>query len=565
MDNVEYGEKDLIRSIPTQLAVGMDQLPDKATNEESFQLLSAPRLKGSNSSLSADDASNGVNRSDDGLHDHMRHVNLHESSEEPVDPSQPLTLEASNPVVDEESEIVEDTAFQAGAAPTRSDSEAEVSWRGNEFGGGPAEREPSSTQQLLPQSHDVYAASDLSYDTMTATTDSAFAWISDTPEDPPDIPSGHPLLLFEDVSFRVLWRGYQVWRQSVYGQSEASGSINRPEPPKKRSRIQHEKDEYDEDGQDGERDTPSRGPHASHKKRKVQEVTFSCPFFKKDPMAHSICCKYVLTRIRDVKQHLARRHQMPIYCPRCIQIFSDENLRDSHVRNMTCQPVPYGTLEGITEGQKKQLAKKAPANQTSEAQWFGIFDILFPNHQPKPESPYMDTELFQNVIGYQSFLVSHGPRILEDILTRHGSVAWNLPNGDADLQAFRHRLLQDGFRMIFQQWTSQGASARGQPRAANATTRTVNETSQQATPGPSTTAASSYGEEPALNYTPASASSHVASEAWSWYSEGELLANLNLNNAADSGINPITATDTQDINDIFATDVGLMDHIRYPS
>ncbi len=63
----------------------------------------------------------------------------------------------------------------------------------------------------------------------------------------------------------------------------------------------------------------------------------ACPFYKWDAHKYHDCLRYGLRRIKDVKQHVYRRHTKPdLYCAVCYQVFSSADARDAHVRGMDC-------------------------------------------------------------------------------------------------------------------------------------------------------------------------------------------------------------------------------------
>ncbi|CCF40528.1 hypothetical protein CH063_11070 [Colletotrichum higginsianum] len=126
-------------------------------------------------------------------------------------------------------------------------------------------------------------------------------------------------------------------------------------------------------------------------------ITLACPFYKKDRQLHGSCYGKRLSRIRDVKQHLRRRHYMPIYCPMCYKNFSDETKRDNHMREIACERGTHLGPIGISQEQQGELSKRAPRQHTEEEQWYGIFDILFPDH-PRPNSAYIDSSVITDVL-----------------------------------------------------------------------------------------------------------------------------------------------------------------------
>jgi hypothetical protein len=111
-----------------------------------------------------------------------------------------------------------------------------------------------------------------------------------------------------------------------------------------------------------------------------------------------------------------------------------------------------------------------------------MFDILFPGHQPRPRTPYIDHELIQPITLYQEFVARQGPQILSQVLTVSGAVSWNLPNEERDLAAFQHRILQDGLNLIFDQWASQSGIALTESLATSSTVESSAASMDQRTP-----------------------------------------------------------------------------------
>lgn len=262
----------------------------------------------------------------------------------------------------------------------------------------------------------------------------------------------------------------------------------------------------------------SNGPSSSRvgcsKRRRTsdRQLTFACPYTKKDPMSYRDCYRYKLSRIRDVKQHLVRCHRNAPYCARCMDTFETEEERDEHIRRSSCPLRPSVRLDGITESQRSQLAKKSASNTSPEAQWFAVFDILFPGHNPRPLSPYVDSDLLQDITLYQDFLTSHGPRILSRVLDEQGVVTWHLPNEERDLAAFRQEIFEEGLREVFDQWldrrssssqdpsvtSSSGGTAQNTPPSSSNTEKRVDLTSvHESTVGPPENNGNRSGGEPA--------------------------------------------------------------------
>ncbi|KAK3357864.1 hypothetical protein B0T25DRAFT_567120 [Lasiosphaeria hispida] len=330
----------------------------------------------------------------------------------------------------------------------------------------------SSIHFSAPPSCESDVISSWSYGEYTESTDSAFAWLPDGQQQAYRLPADHAFLELSEVAVEFLLRHFRMWTKaggggtaastqsvSTYG-SQAGSTRNHTGSAKKRPRSSLDRNNEQEEDEDEENESPKQGSRVSRKRPRVEGPIFACPFLKKDPVAHRACCVYSLKRIRDVKQHLGRKHSMPLYCPRCFETFEYEGERDVHIRG-ECAQRPHAMPEGITEKKKQQLAKKSPANQTPEEQWYGIFDTLFPEHGEKPLSPYMDKALSKSSTAYQAFLEEDGARMLSGFLETRGLrvVTSNILHGERDFEAFVQHTFEEGFRAIFDQWTRRGGTA----------------------------------------------------------------------------------------------------------
>lgn len=123
----------------------------------------------------------------------------------------------------------------------------------------------------------------------------------------------------------------------------------------------------------------------------------ACPFQKEDPHRHHECLKYVLNRIKDVKQHIYRRHKKPdYYCARCSEIFKTADERDEHSRSKNCDKLGVPDFEGISEVQKNLLNKSSSRGLDIQGQWFEMWDIIFPR-KDRPESAFVGSYMEEMV------------------------------------------------------------------------------------------------------------------------------------------------------------------------
>ncbi|KAK9771396.1 putative C2H2-type domain-containing protein [Seiridium cardinale] len=121
-----------------------------------------------------------------------------------------------------------------------------------------------------------------------------------------------------------------------------------------------------------------------------EERILACPFYKKDSSKYQECHKFGLKRIKDVKQHIYRKHKRPdYYCPKCFNEFNDPRGRDDHVRGNSCAKCESPHSDMISEDKKKKLAQCFGRSKPIDEQWYAVWDLLFPGRR-KPQSPYME-------------------------------------------------------------------------------------------------------------------------------------------------------------------------------
>lgn len=143
------------------------------------------------------------------------------------------------------------------------------------------------------------------------------------------------------------------------------------------------------------------GPHIARANRSNDETIsdprkdtrlLTCPYVWYDPAAHRECLRYRLKRIRDVKQHLQRKHMKPSFCANCKAVFVNENKLRHHLEQAEpCVMRMSNEPEGLTPGQRNCLAKYPKEKNDVVAQWNTIWSVVFPNHpELRPYSPFMD-------------------------------------------------------------------------------------------------------------------------------------------------------------------------------
>lgn len=184
-------------------------------------------------------------------------------------------------------------------------------------------------------------------------------------------------------------------------------------------------------------------------------LTFACPFYKHDPIAHRFCLfRHISTKTNYVKQHLRRHHLPPKHCPICGQKFGTESDKNAHIRRTTCEQQEF-QHPGLTEYQQEQI-DQIPRSAQPEERWYRIWDIIFPG-EPRPESPYIRDPWIEVVETHTALWAERGgpDRVLESegvVLSRPGHVAQgqNSSNSNAGVwQAFRADMITSAENFIY--------------------------------------------------------------------------------------------------------------------
>jgi hypothetical protein len=144
--------------------------------------------------------------------------------------------------------------------------------------------------------------------------------------------------------------------------------------------------------------------------------TFACPFYRLNPVRHRACINLKLTRIRDVKQHIQRRHTLPGFCcPICRERFDSAFQRDDHIRERACTFRDQAVPDFLDCASLDRLKNRANRNLSPVEQWQAVWDILFPG-TPKPTSPYLGSQIEESISILRDFWKQEGQQIVADVL-----------------------------------------------------------------------------------------------------------------------------------------------------
>ncbi|KFA56075.1 hypothetical protein S40293_00054 [Stachybotrys chartarum IBT 40293] len=149
---------------------------------------------------------------------------------------------------------------------------------------------------------------------------------------------------------------------------------------------------------------------------------FACPFYRRDPRMYRECMYRKLTRIRDVKQHIQRRHTPASSCPVCHSTFPSTKEGAEHIRKRRCQPREVASLNfvnGISIEAQEQLKHRVDRTVTAEKQWYEVWDILFKG-VPRPDKAYLGTVMEETVSMMRDFWKQEGVQAGTEFLQGHG-------------------------------------------------------------------------------------------------------------------------------------------------
>ena len=250
-------------------------------------------------------------------------------------------------------------------------------------------------------------------------------------------------------------------------------TVNSPRTSRSSSRrrpnASGDDDNDDDDDDDGDQ-RPSKPPDDKHPKGPGSDSQpkrkFACPLHKADPSKHPGCSTFILHRVRDVKQHLRRRHLQQFYCDRCLALFVNNQTLHGH----TCVPVnpPCTSLEYISARQsallqpahrlskEQQLAAKENPGHSEEEGWFAVWEIILPGI-PRPESPYHESDGAEEFRSYRQYHSQYSENMLRagaQSCMADGSWPWFLRMPEAERESILQWFTQVGPRLVYDRWWS---------------------------------------------------------------------------------------------------------------
>lgn len=109
------------------------------------------------------------------------------------------------------------------------------------------------------------------------------------------------------------------------------------------------------------------------------------------------------------REHIYRRHKKPTQCPRCWEVFGNQESLVTHSRGLTvCDLRDEDPVDGLTPEVEKLLRsrKKSSPNQCEEDRWIEIFGWIFPGELVVP-LPCKLHRSFNQFLGFERLLNHH--------------------------------------------------------------------------------------------------------------------------------------------------------------
>lgn len=177
--------------------------------------------------------------------------------------------------------------------------------------------------------------------------------------------------------------------KSASGASSHTGTGPKNAPPRKGKRPANSDEHEGSDNEDKEAPKPKKA-----KSEEVEVRRLACPFFKRNPRRYkdqSKCVGPGWMTVHRLKEHLYRRHMLPIHCYRCREVFPSDRLLQLHSRSEARCALRGGDdgagpgeqeLEGIDAAQERMLRSRRRTDKTEEDKWRDVFRICFPADMP---------------------------------------------------------------------------------------------------------------------------------------------------------------------------------------
>lgn len=191
--------------------------------------------------------------------------------------------------------------------------------------------------------------------------------------------------------------------------------------------------------------------------------TLACPYYKRHPQKYRDCRGYILSRHKDVTQHIRRKHVVHLFCTRCYDLFESSSSLRAHERDFP--PCATRLRAGIVSRYSLDMFIKTREHDSSRGtsaqdQWIELWCFLFPEVEP-PASVYVESHEEEIASHLYSFWEKNHRRIAYQLTLSCGIVPGSTQEG-ISVQVFDVFLRE----LLEQFLESGGKNWRISPRAA---------------------------------------------------------------------------------------------------
>ncbi|VUC29612.1 unnamed protein product [Clonostachys rosea] len=226
----------------------------------------------------------------------------------------------------------------------------------------------------------------------------------------------------------------------------------------------------------------------------TEELLFACPLYRKYPLQNMDCVNRKLTRIRDVKQHLLRRH-LAFRCPICNIPLPSAARKDEHIQEQNCKPAESAERfgpDGITQEVHDILKKRSHRGKAPTTKWFEVWEIIFGDTN-REERPFLGPMMEETARLMRDVWAKERRAIVQDVIQDAGDdQAETEEQMEAMMAMFEQ--VQDRFQTRIHELTSRDTSSeKGSPVMAasqtlakekNNSTKATTENISQVSPQP---------------------------------------------------------------------------------
>jgi len=291
---------------------------------------------------------------------------------------------------------------------------------------------------------------DMAIEQSSSSDETSSDWLSDMTEEDPVLPDDHPFLQHKTEILVCAFRGLRQYitqgnpggpsdqgRDAIGGQTSSQNGQQGVSSGKRAAQTEGDEHAYGE---------LSSGPSLRKRNKVIARLSpghqkpLACVFYKHDRVRHADCLRFSLRRIKDVKQHIFRKHRQPqVYCPTCYRTFPPDQRQecDSHIQARSCPSRPRPEWDGVTDEQSALISQKETPGAGDEAQWYSVWDKVFPG-LPRPSTPYVENDFSAEMI--HEYWASSGPEIISRVLSSQHLLNWTVPNEERSLATLQLQL-----------------------------------------------------------------------------------------------------------------------------